>query len=61
MNGARFIPYRPERLPEDEMLRRARELYAELDRRRSVRFFSPDPAEGAQAILEKRPPDFGPH
>jgi enoyl-CoA hydratase len=24
-------------------------------------FFSPDPAEGAQAILEKRPPDFGPH
>ena len=38
-----FIPYRPERLPEEEMLRRARELYEELDRRRSVRFFSPDP------------------
>lgn len=38
-----FIPYRPERLPEEEMLRRAREYYEELDRRRSVRFFSPDP------------------
>ena len=38
-----FIPYRPERLPEGEMLRRAREFYEELDRRRSVRSFSPDP------------------
>jgi iodotyrosine deiodinase len=38
-----FIPYRPERLPEEEMLRRAREYYQELNRRRSVRFFSPDP------------------
>lgn len=38
-----FVPYRPERLPEEEMLRRAREHYEELDRRRSVRFFSPDP------------------
>jgi iodotyrosine deiodinase len=38
-----FIPYRPERLPEEEMLRRAREHYEEMDRRRSVRFFSPDP------------------
>lgn len=38
-----FIPYRPERLPEGEMLRRARECYEELDRRRSVRSFSPDP------------------
>ncbi len=37
-----FIPYRPERLPEEEMLRRAREYYEELDSRRSVRFFSPD-------------------
>lgn len=43
-NGpARFIPYHPERLPEDEMLRRARAFYEEMDRRRSVRFFSPDP------------------
>lgn len=38
-----FIPYRPERLPEAEMLRRAREHYEEMERRRSVRFFSPDP------------------
>jgi iodotyrosine deiodinase len=38
-----FIPYRPERLPEGEMLRRARECHEELDRRRSVRSFSADP------------------
>lgn len=38
-----FVPYRPERLPGEEMLRRAREHYEELDRRRSVRFFSSDP------------------
>jgi nitroreductase len=47
MNGesgaARFIPYRPERLPEEEMLRRARAFQEEMDQRRSVRFFSPDP------------------
>jgi iodotyrosine deiodinase len=43
VSTARFIPYRPERLPEDEMLRRARDFHAELDRRRSVRDFSPDP------------------
>jgi iodotyrosine deiodinase len=40
---ARFVPYRPERLPEDEMLRRARAFYEEMDRRRSVRDFAPDP------------------
>jgi len=38
-----FIPYTPERLPEEEMLGRARAFYAEMDRRRSVRFFSRDP------------------
>jgi nitroreductase len=38
-----FIPYHPERLPEEEMLRRGRDLYEEMSRRRSVRFFSPDP------------------
>ena len=38
-----FIPYRPERLPEAEMLRRARDFFQEMDRRRSVRSFSPDP------------------
>lgn len=43
MSGPRFIPYRPERLPESEMLQRGRDFYAELDRRRSVRGFSPDP------------------
>ncbi len=44
MNGEfPFTPYRPERLPEAEMLRRARDFHAEMDRRRSVRAFSPDP------------------
>jgi iodotyrosine deiodinase len=38
-----FLPYRPERLPEAEMLRRAQGFYEEMDRRRSVRFFSSDP------------------
>ena len=38
-----FIPYRPPRLPLDEMLRRAADFYAEMDRRRSVRHFAPDP------------------
>jgi iodotyrosine deiodinase len=38
-----FLAYRPERLPEAEMLRRARDFQAEMDRRRSVRLFSPDP------------------
>jgi nitroreductase len=38
-----FVPHRPPRLPEDEMLDRARGLYAHLDARRSVRHFSPDP------------------
>ncbi len=38
-----FIPYRSARLAESEMLRRGRELYEELARRRSVRHFSPDP------------------
>jgi iodotyrosine deiodinase len=38
-----FIPFQPERLPEEEMLRRAQDFYEEMDRRRSVRFFSADP------------------
>jgi iodotyrosine deiodinase len=43
MTDPRFVPHRPERLPEDEMLRRAREYHAEMDRRRTVRHFAPDP------------------
>ena len=38
-----FIPYRPPRVDADEMQERARALYAELDARRSVRDFSPEP------------------
>ena len=38
-----FVPYQPPRLPEGEMTRRARDLYEELEGRRSVRHFSPDP------------------
>jgi nitroreductase len=39
----RRIPYRPERLEPSVMEARADALYAELDKRRSVRAFSPDP------------------
>ena len=38
-----FVPYSIERLPDAEMLRRGREICAELALRRSVRQFSPDP------------------
>ncbi|HYG62573.1 MAG TPA: nitroreductase family protein [Thermoanaerobaculia bacterium] len=38
-----FIPYRLARLPEAEMLARARAFHAEMDGRRSVRHFAPDP------------------
>jgi hypothetical protein len=39
----RFVPLDFRRLPEEEMLRRARETYAEMDRRRTTRHFAPDP------------------
>jgi iodotyrosine deiodinase len=38
-----FVPYSIERLPDAEMLRRGRDICAELALRRSVRHFSPDP------------------
>jgi iodotyrosine deiodinase len=38
-----FIPYRPVRYPEAEMVTRGREFYEHMDRRRSVRFFSDEP------------------
>lgn len=38
-----FLPYRPSRFPEPEMAQRAQEFHEEMDRRRSVRFFSEDP------------------
>ncbi len=38
-----FIPFRPERYSPDAMLQRARDYYAELDSRRSVRHFSDEP------------------
>jgi nitroreductase len=38
-----FIHYRFERRPEAEMRERAREFFGEMDARRSVRSFSPDP------------------
>jgi nitroreductase len=37
------VPYRPLRLDPAEMASRARELYEEMDRRRSVRDFAPNP------------------
>ncbi|MBB1151841.1 MULTISPECIES: nitroreductase family protein [Amycolatopsis] len=38
-----FVPYTPPRLSPEESLARGQELYRLLDRRRSVRWFSPDP------------------
>jgi nitroreductase len=38
-----FVPLHFERLPEDEMLRRAREFHGEMDRRRTTRHFSDQP------------------
>src|SRR5580658_11042863 len=43
MSEPAFIPYRPPRLPPEEMLQRAREFFALVNRRRSVRHFAPDP------------------
>jgi nitroreductase len=39
----RFVPYRPARMPEAEMLDRGRSFFELMDGRRSVRSFSPDP------------------
>jgi|SRR5215207_5395346 len=38
-----FLPYRPERIPIEEGIKRGERLLAHLETRRSVRFFSPDP------------------
>jgi iodotyrosine deiodinase len=46
----RFVPYQLDRLPEAEMLQRARDFYAELSRRRSVRDFSAQPV--ARELIE---------
>jgi len=42
IDGQPFIPYQPERLSLPESEARGQAQYAELDRRRSVRFFSED-------------------
>lgn len=38
-----FVPYRPQRLSETEVVARAKAFYEEMDKRRSVRMFSPEP------------------
>jgi nitroreductase len=43
MTDPAFIPYRPPRLPEPEMLHRARDFFARMNQRRSVRQFSDEP------------------
>ncbi len=43
--------YRPERMPRQESLARAAELRARMDRRRTVRHFSPDPVP-EQVVLD---------
>ncbi|MBA2415256.1 MAG: nitroreductase family protein [Geodermatophilaceae bacterium] len=43
MSQPNFVPYRPERLPLADGLRRGRKFLDHLDRRRSIRSFSADP------------------
>ncbi len=43
MTEPRFIPYRPPHVATEQVLERGREFFAELDQRRSVRFFSDEP------------------
>jgi iodotyrosine deiodinase len=43
MPEPKFIPYEHERLPEGEMLARARDFYTQMNRRRSIRHFSDEP------------------
>ena len=43
MSQPAFIPYRPDRIPESEVVARAERLLAEMNQRRSVRKFSSDP------------------
>jgi len=39
----KFVPYRPARVTPGETIRRGRDVLAEMDGRRSVRMFAPDP------------------
>lgn len=43
MTDPTFVPYRPPRIPEAEVLERSQLFFELMDRRRSVRMFSPDP------------------
>jgi len=43
MNSPPQIPYRPARLPEEQMLARGAAFFEQMAKRRSVRQFSPDP------------------
>jgi nitroreductase len=43
VNRPGFVPYRPQRLSQEESLARGRAFYREMDSRRSVRHFSDDP------------------
>ncbi|XP_071504945.1 iodotyrosine deiodinase-like [Diadema antillarum] len=49
-SSGRHIPYSLERFAEEEMVRRSQEFYREMNRRRSVRFFSQDPVP--EAVVE---------
>lgn len=51
MTGPTFIPYRPPRVPGDEVQERADRFYELMNGRRSVRMFSPDPVP--QAAIER--------
>ena len=48
--GPRFIPHLHRRLAPEEMFRRAKEFFAEMQQQRSVRDFSPEPVP--RALIE---------
>ena len=54
-NGFPFVPYAHEAVDPEEMLARADAFYAEMDRRRSVRDFSDEPARALSRWGSLRP------
>ncbi len=60
MTEPRFVPYRPARLVLDEMRQRAESFEALMERRRSVRSFSPDPVPRQLIEIAIRTASTGP-
>jgi iodotyrosine deiodinase len=50
----KFVPYRPARIPSNEAIARGEAAYLEMNERRSVRMFAPDPVPRAAIELAIR-------